>query len=285
VSVASTDGEIYMSSDDETVVSTVTPEKQAAEVSTLQVPNVQWVDEVEREMQTAPFFTATVIPAVKAAAVQNSLKRVTPVQPDHGESVRLLTQKCGQMGDVMSRFQSLLDVREQAIGRLDDETQRLSAFQGKSKTIVNDLRSQMSVVMKLLGELVGTERVTMALREESTQHKVEAVFRSKADGRFRQGGGQSAEYADQKPWQTRGGGRSGDSGGYRGGGGGGGGYRMADVGGYKGGDTGGGGYKGGDTGGGYRGGDGGGGYRGGGGGGYRGGGRGGRHVHPVDCLL
>jgi uncharacterized membrane protein YgcG len=136
-----------------------------------------------------------------------------------------LEQRVRQVEDVMKRFQLLMDVQEQSIGRLDDETQRLSIFQGKSKSIVNELRSQMSVVMKL----VGPERVNAAMQEESTQFHLEGAFRNKqVDGRYRQGGGHQPDYSDParggQAWRGRGAPVRG--GGGRGGGGGGGGRRV-----------------------------------------------------------
>jgi hypothetical protein len=160
-------------------------------------------------------------------------------------------QKVRQLEDVMSRFQLLLDVREQAIGRLDDEAQRLSAFQGKSKNIVNELRTQMSAMMKLVGQLAGPERVSLALHEESAQARAENAFRGKPDsarfkpgggggdtdpGRFRQdagfrqGGGPGPDYGGQQ-WGRGGGGRAPGQrgGGYGRNGGGRGGRRVYDV--------------------------------------------------------
>ena len=146
--------------------------------------------------------------------VRRSEPPAAPAKIPIGPPYRLdvLEQKLRQVEDVMSRFQLLLDVREQAIGRLDDETQRLSAFQGKSKNIVNELRTQMSVMVRLMGQVVGPEKMSSAMQEMSAQAKLEGGFRGKPDSaRFRQGGGPGPDYGGQQ-WQQGGPNRGADGG-------------------------------------------------------------------------
>jgi hypothetical protein len=194
------------------------------------IEKVQWVDEVDKEVSpvAAAHTTQVYQPPPPAPAPVPVRKPVEPKPPPPAKPMApqiTLEQRVRQVEDVMKRFQLLMDVQEQSIGRLDDETQRLSIFQGKSKSIVNELRSQMSVVMKL----VGPERVNAAMQEESTQFHLEGAFRNKqVDGRYRQGGGHQPDYSDParggQAWRGRGAPVRG--GGGRGGGGGGGGRRV-----------------------------------------------------------
>jgi hypothetical protein len=185
------------------------------------IERVQWVDEVDKVFPAPPVASATtsVYQAPPKQPVEHKPTQTQPaVVPRAVPPQITLEQRVRQVEDVMRRFQLLLDVQEQSIGRLDDETQRLSIFQGKSKSIVNELRSQMGVVIKL----VGPERVTSAIQEESTQFHLEGAFRSKqGEGRFRQGGGHQPDYSDPmrggQAWRGRGSGSRGGGGG-RGGG-------------------------------------------------------------------
>jgi len=258
------------------------------EVSTVEpTPQTRWVDEVEIVRAEAPTQQVASQPT-QFSTRSNSFQPhpeppAAPAKLPIGPPYRLdvLEQKLRQVEDVMSRFQLLLDVREQAIGRLDDETQRLSAFQGKSKNIVNELRTQMSVMVKLVGQVVGHDQVSLAMKEMSTQPKPEGAFRGKPDSaRFRQGGGSGPDYGGQ-PWQA-----GGRSAGQRGVDGGNGFSRGAEGGnGYSRGAEGGNGYsRGAEGGNGYfRAPEVGNGHGRGGGGGFRGGsgGRGGRRVYDV----
>ena len=200
-------------------VGEVPPPETVPEVSIVEsTPQARWVDEVEIEKAEAPTQQVASQPTQFSTRgnsfqphpepVRRSAPPAAPAKLPVGPPYRLdvLEQKLRQVEDVMSRFQLLLDVREQAIGRLDDETQRLSAFQGKSKNIVNELRTQMSVMVKLVGQVVGHDQVSLAMKEMSTQPKGEGAFRGKPDSaRFRQGGGSGPDYGGQ-PWQA--GGRS-----------------------------------------------------------------------------
>jgi len=155
------------------------------------LPTSRWVDDLEKvEAPTQQPQQIVMSSRRGVLPPPDPVRRSPPEAPEpskivFGPPFRLdvLEQKVRQVEDVMSRFQLLLDVREQAIGRLDDETQRLSAFQGKSKSIVNELRTQMSAMMKVVGQLAGPDRLASALREESTQMqgRSDNAFRGKPD--------------------------------------------------------------------------------------------------------
>ena len=216
---------------------------------------MMWVDEVEKsegkteEPAAIPAkFSAEVsepaaakpepLAAVKAAPESKvaPAAKIAPEPPTAPEKQdNALERRVKHAEDVIARFELLVNVNGRAIVDLEDEVRKLAAFQNKSRSVTNELRSQMSGVLKILDQLAGAERTAAAINESSTHHKLEVAFREKqyrqgggsnAPQQYRQGGGldQQQQYRQGsgaefggggQSWQRRAPSRGGGRGGYR----------------------------------------------------------------------
>jgi hypothetical protein len=204
-----------------------------------------WADEVEpfaepigpvnatiertESVSATPTIERTPTADNRAANVDIASDRIKWVE----ERVKSLERENAHLTDVLTRFELIMN---QTMGRTDDALRDISVYQGKSRNVMNELKTQMAAVI----HVVGKPAVQEAIKTTAEEAKNQPAFRSNSTMRGRHGGGDGDDhYQQQQPysapasrgsWQQRGGGgggyRGNNGGGYRGRGGRGGGGRT-----------------------------------------------------------
>lgn len=161
-----------------------------------EVTGVKWADEVDKQPQpSAPALVSPPRPPPPALPQSDALSALEKKHSVLSDRVRTVEHQYLQLNDVLVRFQMMLD---QSMGRTDDALQHVAAYQAKSRSVTNELRSQMSAVI----QLVGKSEVQGAINAAAEEAKAQPQFRTNSASRFNNS--RQAPPADQQQYASTG---------------------------------------------------------------------------------